>query len=57
LSRYTSRPIARIGCCEPSQPTENLWSKTDILHCGNPGITPATSGTNGNTCGRMKPKR
>jgi hypothetical protein len=36
---------------------ESLWWKRYRILSVNPGTTPATSGTNGNTCGRMKPKR
>src|SRR5882724_2240997 len=38
------------------QPTE-IFGRKHLFNIGcNPGITPATSGTNGNNCARMKPK-
>jgi hypothetical protein len=44
-----SQPIARIECCVSPQPTENLQSKNLCsIWSVNSGITPATSGTNGN---------
>jgi hypothetical protein len=53
LSTNRKNRVSRV----PATNRKSLVESTYSIEGGNPGITPATSGTNGNTCSRMKPKR
>ena len=56
--RRPARPEVITNALAGPRNQSKIFDRSLYSMCGaNPGITPATSGTNANTCGRMRPKR